>query len=264
MPKSFTGYGLKDIYKDILHTNNSNTGLSSSLKQITCGDGDDTPLYLSQDKLSVTPSSDSTGVVVIYDADGNALLTVDSNNDVVKAGIGQQNVNTNYAYFGIDSGNSSAASTDEHYAIGFNGLAPQTKLTFGSATDPSTTLTISSNADDVACCMWYVHDNIKIDSVVWFSGGDASGGDVSRAHLTSYDIDTGNGSTGGDLTNGTAIYEGSNITNLGYEQLYYQQMTLVSGQSGNVNGGKVMFFTHQTDSVSSDYSINATIKYHLR
>ena len=39
---SFTGNALKDVNKDILHTNNSNTGLSTSLKQITCGDGDST------------------------------------------------------------------------------------------------------------------------------------------------------------------------------------------------------------------------------
>ena len=47
MPKSFTGNALKDVYKDILHTNNSNTGLSTTIKQVTCGDGDNTSLYLS-------------------------------------------------------------------------------------------------------------------------------------------------------------------------------------------------------------------------
>ena len=44
---SFTGNALKDVYKDILHTSNSNTGLSTTIKQITCGDGDGTSLYLS-------------------------------------------------------------------------------------------------------------------------------------------------------------------------------------------------------------------------
>ena len=44
---SFTGSALKDVYKDILHTSNSNTGLSTTIKQITCGDGDGTSLYLS-------------------------------------------------------------------------------------------------------------------------------------------------------------------------------------------------------------------------
>ena len=42
---SFTGSSIKNVYKDILHTSNSNTGISTSIKQITCGDGDTTSLY---------------------------------------------------------------------------------------------------------------------------------------------------------------------------------------------------------------------------
>ena len=33
MPKSFTGNALKDVYKDILHTNNSNSGLSTTINK---------------------------------------------------------------------------------------------------------------------------------------------------------------------------------------------------------------------------------------
>ena len=39
---SFTGKPMKDVYKDILHTDNSNSGLSTTIKQIKCGDGDAT------------------------------------------------------------------------------------------------------------------------------------------------------------------------------------------------------------------------------
>ena len=97
---SFTGSALKDVYKDILHTSNSNTGLSTTIKQITCGDGDGTSLYLSNRNAKVQPSADSTTNTVIYDADGNALLTVDSTNDLVKAGIGQHTINTQTKTFG--------------------------------------------------------------------------------------------------------------------------------------------------------------------
>ena len=77
----------------------------------------------------------------------------------------------------------------------------------------------------------------------------------------SYDIDTGNGSTGGDLSNGVVVADGGDITNAGYEQTYYQQMTI---QSADVNAGKAILFTLRSDSVNSDYTISATIKYHLR
>ena len=80
---SFTGNALKDVYKDILHTSNSNTGLSTSMKQITCGDGDGTSLYFSTNGIKCTPAADSTRAFQIEDKDGNDLVTVDSTNDLV-------------------------------------------------------------------------------------------------------------------------------------------------------------------------------------
>ena len=116
---SFTGSSIKDVYKDLLHTSNSNTGIGSTIKQITCGDGDTTALHLSDRNLKVQPSTDSTTNSVIYDANGNALLTVDSTNDLVKAGIGQHTVNTDYVHFGMDN-SASTMSAGYHYAVAFN------------------------------------------------------------------------------------------------------------------------------------------------
>ena len=260
---SFTGSSIKDVYKDILHTSNSNTGIGSTIKQITCGDGDTTALHLSDRNLKVQPSTDSTTNTVIYDASGNALLTVDSTNDLVKAGIGQHTINTQYAHFGIGSGNSvfAGASANNHYAIPFNGYANQALVTMSTGTNPATSLSISSTADDITCCLWYIMDKITIDRVVWWAGADDGTGDTTRCHLMEYDIDSGNSSTGGDLSNGVVLADGADITNAGNEQAYYQQMTI---QQANVNANKVILFTFRSDSVNSDYSINATIKYHLR
>ena len=49
---SFTDKKLSAVYKDILHTDNSNTGISTTVKQIKCGDGDSTSLYLSNNQLT--------------------------------------------------------------------------------------------------------------------------------------------------------------------------------------------------------------------
>ena len=260
---SFTGKKIKNVYKDILHTSNSNTGIGSTIKQITCGDGDTSSLYLSDRNLKVQPSADTTTNTVIYDAGGNALLTVDSTNDLIKAGIGQHNVNTQYAHFGIGSGDSkwASVSANTHYAVPFNGYANQAEVSIGTGANPDTSLSISTTADDATCCLWYVMDNITIDRVIWWSGADAATGDTTRCHLQSFTIDSGNGSTGGDLSSGVVLADGADITNAGYEQAYYQQMTI---QSANVNAGKVILFTFRSDSVNSDFSINATIKYHLR
>jgi len=260
---SLTGSSLKNIYKDLLHTSNSNTGIGSTIKQITCGDGDTTALHLSDRNLKVQPSTDTTTNTVIYDASGNALLTVDSTNDLVKAGVGQHTVNTQYAHFGIGSGNSvfAGASANTHYAIPFNGYANQGLVSVGTGTNPDTSLTIATTADDVTCCLWYVLDNITIDRVIWWAGGDASGNDTMRCHLQSFSIDSGNGSTSGDLSSGVVLADGGDISGSGYEQAYYQQMTI---QSANIDAGKAIMFMFRSDSVNSDFSINATIKYHLR
>ena len=257
---SFTGNSIKDVYKDILHTSNSNTGIGSTIKQIACGDGDTTALHLSDRNLKVQPSTDSTSNTVIYDKDGNALLAVDSTNDLVKAGIGQHTVNTQYAQFGAASSDA-AMLAGRHYAIAYNHSAYEVGLLMGTGTNPDTSLSISTTAHEVVNHYWFIMDNITIDRVVWWSGADQASGDTTRCHLMSYDVDTGNGSTGGDLSNGVVLADGSDVTNAGYEQIYYQQMTV---QSANVNAGKVILFTFVSDSVSSDYSINATVKYHLR
>ena len=262
---SFTGNSLKDVYKDILQTDNSNSGLSTSIKQIKCGDGDGTSLYLSTQNAKIQPAADSTTNTVINDTDGNALVTVDSTNDLVKAGIGQHTVNTQYTHFGIGSGDSvwagSAAGT--HYAVPLKGLQTQALVSGDTGTDPVTSFTIATTGDDMTACVWYVMDDITVDRIVWFSGGDASTGEATRAHLLYYTMDVANGSTSGNLSSGTVIGASSDITNAGYEQVYYNQMTLTSDV--DVDAGKaIMFFFRADSTVNSDYTINATIKYHLR
>ena len=258
---SFTGSSIKDVYKDILHTSNSNTGIGSTIKQITCGDGDTTSLYLSDRNAKVQPAVDSTTNTVIYDKDGNALVTVDSTNDLVKAGIGQHTVNTQYANFGFNA-IETAMVANTHYYIPFGvaGYSGQL-LSAGTSTNRATSLTIGTQGQRFTEVIWYVMDYITIDRVIWWHGADAATGDTTRAHLMGYDVVTTAGSTSGDLSNGVVLADGADVTNAGYEQAYYQQLTI---QSANVDAGKAIFFTFRSDSVNSDFTINATVKYHLR
>ena len=260
---SFTGSSLKDVYKDILQTDNSNSGLSTSIKQIKCGDGDATSLYLSTQNAKIQPAADSTTNTVINDTDGNALVAVDSTNDLVKAGIGQHTVNTQYAYFGIGSADSvwAGGSADNHYAVPFNSIATQTLVGGGTATDPATSFTISDSGDDMVGVLWYIMDDITIDRVIWWAGGDAASGGVTRAHLMYYTIDSGGSATSGDLSSGAVSAYSADVTNNGYEQSHYNQMTI---STADIDAGKAILFFFRADAVSSDFTINATVKYHLR
>ena len=149
-------------------------------------------------------SADSTSALEIDDKDGNNLLTVDSANYLVKLGIGQHTANTQYAHFGIGSGDSvwAGASSGNHYAVPFNSIATQALVGGGTSTDPATSFTVASTADDMVGCLWYVMDDITIDRVIWWTGADAATSETFRAHLMYYTIDQGNTSTSGDLSSG--------------------------------------------------------------
>tara|TARA_Y100001963_G_C6684302_1_gene401422 strand:+ start:391 stop:984 length:594 start_codon:yes stop_codon:yes gene_type:complete len=188
--------------------------------------------------------------------------TTDANTKAGSTGTNTVGGVTLYANFGVYSGTSGMAGAlaNHHYAVPFITNSQQGIVSMGTDTNPSTSFTIATAADDLTICYWYIMDNITIDKIIWFSGGDNSSGDTTRAHLMSYDIDTDNGSTSGDLSNGVVLADGADITNAGYEQIYYQEMTI---QSANVSAGKVVIFTFRGDGVLSDYAINATVKYHL-
>ena len=139
-------------------------------------------------------------------------------------------------------------------------LGSSTSSSFND-TNPATSLTIATTAQYVLQCYWYVPDNITIDAVYWFHAADTATGEATAAHLMSYTADISNNSTSGDLSSGVVVADGANITNAGYEQIYYQSMTI---QSADVDAGKVILFTFASDTVNSDYTINATVKYHIR
>ena len=270
MPKSFTGNALKDVYKDILQTNNSNTGIGASLKQITCGDGDETSLFLSKRQFKVQPSLDNTASSVIYDKDGNALLTVDSTNDIVKAGIGQHTVNTQYHQFGVFDFSPTAG---EHHALMNNSWMPEVSVYTGEAngaawggtgTNPATSLTLASASHELVPALWIAQGNIAIDEIQYIMGSDAAS--TINLHIMQYDMVTGAGSTAGDLSNGVVLAQtGSADDSLspvttGDDRVSSGTLTI---NTADVASGKVIIaFAEASD--TDDMTVNLNIKYHLR
>ena len=273
---TFTGSAFSNFYKRILQINqSSNTGVDTTIRGVQDGDGNPTAIALSDDNLVVKPQNDNgSSTFWVQNAAGANIFQVDTDNAKILMGASQTAGNTQYAHFGIgslDSTGSASFAADTHYAMPFNygnfgavaaGLAmgSSTSSSFND-TNPASSLTISNTAHDIVNCYWYVMDYITKDAVKWFHAGDAATGDSTAAHLMAYTVDTANGSTGGDLSSGTVVADGGTITNAGYEQIYYQSMTI---QSADVDAGKVILFTFAADTVNSDYSINATVKYHIR
>ena len=260
---SLTNKTIASTYKDIISIDNSNAGFDTNIDQIRSGNGNGSALYLSTNNFKIQPTADSTTNSVVYDKDGNILFQVDSTNDAVKA-LGN-NVNTQYAHFGIVYGDSSTYSANTHFAVPFSGVNGGVNYTndvdFGTGTDPDDSFTTANTdtqyASQIVPMMWRIPDNISIDSVTHIEGAGGATGDTTRMHLKSFDFTSGSTSC---LTNGTLLAHNSDVTNDGNEQAYLSTWTV---DSASVSAGKVILCFFRSDSVNSDYSINVTVKYHL-
>ena len=249
-------------FKDLLVISNSNAGFDTNVDNVTSGNGNPSALSLSKNNVKIQPNADSTTNTTIYDKDGNLLFLIDSTNDYVKVGSGQQFANTQYAHFSTNNDNT-AYLADVHYPIPFNQSVKQSEsdVDFGTGTDPDDSFTTADTntqyASQIVPLMWRVPDAISIDSVTHIEGADAATGDTTRMHLKSFDFTSGSTSC---LASGALLAHNSAVTNAGNEQAYLSTWTV---DSASVTAGKVILCFFRNDSVNSDYSLNVTIKYHL-
>ena len=261
--------GLKDIklsdgYKSLLRIDDNN-GIDTSVEVVTDGEGTKSALRLSDDNILITPQNDdTTSMFRVTKKDGTSLLAVDTTNSVVRAGLGAFNVLNQYAYFGIDNTGSANYQVDTHYPIFFSNQSPPSVVAdvdFGTGDDPDDTFT-TANVDtqyaaQIVPMMWFVPDNISIDSVTSIEGADLATGDTTRMHLKSFTLNSGSTSC---LTSGALLAHNSDVTNDGNEQAYRSTWTV---DEASVTAGKVILAFFQQDSTNSDYSLNITVKYHL-
>jgi len=261
---SFSGKTVANTFKDILQMDNSNSGIATSLKVVKDGAGNQSALFISDDAVKIKPENDDTTTVfTVLDKDGDTKFVIDSTNDYVKA-LGHQ-VNTNIQDFFLVSSASEPSTGDQWTALGVGGggrtHAPADVYGASGGT-PSTSFTIATTADDMVCHYFYVPFNITIDSVhVWFGANGATGDDV-KFSVMSYDVVTTAGSTSGDLSGGVEnCASASAIAGAGYEQAYYQSLTV---STANVNSGKIIMGFVAQDGTNSDLSVKMQLVYHLR
>ena len=175
---------------------------------------------------------------------------------------------TLYAIFGIGHYDASGWSTDNHYPLPFTSIAmgssgTQDNLTFGTSTDPATSLTTAdATATDAALLvpmMWYVPDNISIDAVTSLEANVDPDTRTTRMHLYEYTFTSGSTSA---LTSGRLLAHNSDVTNAGSEQAYLSTWTV---DSSKVTAGKVVlaFFRWDSGDGNDEFSVSVTVKYHL-
>ena len=261
---SLTGKTLANTYKDLLQVDNSNTGVDATTRRIKDGEGNQTAVSISDDIFGVSPVNDNTAATfLVTNNSGTTLFDVNTTDSRVNA-LGND-VNTQYATFAIRSGGASAYLANTHHPLAFAGDNYNNALTgipaFGTGTDPATSFTTADSnkqmASDIVPCLWYVMDDISIDSVISIEGADNATGDTTRMHLFSYDFTSGSTSA---LSNGALLAHNNDVTNAGNEQAYTGSWTV---DSAAVSAGKVILGFFRSDSINSDYSVQLTVKYHL-
>jgi|TARA_Y100000015_G_scaffold43196_1_gene52929 hypothetical protein len=258
---SLTGKTPKDTYKDLLHTDNSNNGVDSTLRTIKSGNGNESSLLVSDRSLKVVSNTNNTSAFLVNNASDAEKFKVDTTNDQVKA-LGTH-VHTQYAHFGMSPHDSSSILADRHVGVPFENnfgtsLYP---LYIGTGTDPDTSFTTANSnnqrASTLSACMWYVPSNISIDAVYSVEGADAASGDTTNMHLMSYTFNSGSTSA---LADGTLLAHSADRVNAGSEQAYLSTWTI---DSASVAAGKIILATFRQDGTNSDYTVNITVKYHL-
>ena len=261
---SFSNSTFSSFFNRILQVNQSgNNGCDTITRAVQTGDASNTSLSLSDDVLQVKPVNDNTTGTLVCQTSGSAnILAVDTDNGIVKAGTGQVNCQTHYAYFNINSGGDFPPVADKHYMIPFgNNADVQTVEDLGTGTNPDTSLAITVSADDLLQTLWYITDAIEIDSCKVFCGGDTSSTPALTFHLLKYDFDAGSSSSAGDLSNGIVLGDnGSALTSQGYSAISNQDLSI--GVS-TVIAGQVVVFTMAADATTADFTVRAIIKYHI-
>ena len=258
-----TGKTPSATYKDLLKIENSNSGVDDTLRQVESGDGTGSALYIEKNSIKITPVADDTALLDVKNKSGTTKFKVDSTNNAVSALV--HNVNTQYAYFGMGYNATTSFAANTHYPLIYNGVYVvhgEADVDFGTGTDPDDSFTTADTdtqyAAQIVPMMWRVPDDITIDSISHIEGADAATGDTTRMQLKSFTLSSGSTSC---LTSGAILARNSDVTNAGNEQAYLSSWSI---SSADVDSGKIILCFFRSDSVNSDYSINVTVKYHLR
>ena len=262
---SLTGKTLASTYKSLLRVNDNTNGIDTILAPVTDGEGTNSCMQLSDDQLGVSPVNDnSPATLKVTNAGGNTILSVDTANKLVKVNEGQSVANTAVKQFMLSSVNGNPATTDTWTMLDATGggrfnSAP---IEMGTGGAPALVYANTANAMNLVQSIWFLPSDITIlECKVWF-GADAASGDNVKFSVMSYAIVADNTANSGNLSDGTEVcVSPSTITGAGYEQAYYQALTI---SSADVASGRAIVACVHQNGTNSDLTVNMQLVYHIR
>ena len=258
---SLAGKSPANTYKSLLKVADETNGVTSSYSKIEDGEGTESSVSITNNKVRVQPtSSDSTAVFDVKNESGSALLTVDSSNSVVKVGTSQVSATTQLLTFAAYRLVPSASGT--HMVVGLGGLeygANMAERTLGTGTDPSTSLNSTATTDDYTNAIFPVPYNMTIDAVKVLSSTDTDTDTTLNFHLMSYDMVADGTTSDGDLSNGVVLADGQ-ATSVDRSVTKTTDLTI---QSSSVTSGKVIMCTVENETNTDSINLQVQVKYHI-
>tara|TARA_Y100000004_G_scaffold97144_1_gene108680 strand:+ start:3894 stop:4670 length:777 start_codon:yes stop_codon:yes gene_type:complete len=257
---SLTNKKISQTYKDVLQVDNNNSGLNAT-KDVKDGQGTVSALKIGTNQVRVIPGAASATTFDVHNGSGSTIFKVNTSDSTIKSGTTLTDVTTQIQKFGAFDLQPAA---DTHTALFadtvFTSLT--TNLTFGTGTDPATSLTIGSSEATVNALipsLWYIPANITIDEVRVIAGGEAS--DTLNFHLFSYDIATGTGADAGDLTNGAVVASTGSTLTIGNDRVTTTTLTI---NTADVAADKVIIATVENVGATTDVTTQLIVKYHYQ
>tara|TARA_Y100000310_G_scaffold100154_1_gene98004 strand:- start:548 stop:1354 length:807 start_codon:yes stop_codon:yes gene_type:complete len=266
---SFSQKAFNSYWKRIFQiSQTTNTGADGTTRNVETGDGRATSINLSDDVFSVKPvDDDSVGTMLVKNTASSNILAVDTTNSKVLVGASQVAASTHYKEFGfyqldqqagyhvaLIAGNMLIGNDDDT-----NWSADESM--FGNGTDPLLVVDASdaqATCSNLAAVIWYIEDNITIDSARFIANATEAAGDELNFHLMSYTFD--NTTNFGDLSAGAVIMEAN--TTVSTTQVKHG--TFANVGSVDVDAGKVMVCTVENVETTAEVTAQVIVKYHTR
>ena len=257
---SLAGKSPANTYKSLLKVADETNGVTGSASRIEDGEGTSTCLQISTTVAHFKPASDVNAALKVERANGDDLLTVDTNNSLVKVGTSQVSATTQLLEFSAYRLVPSGAGTHMFVPQGvseFAGHYPE--VANGTGTNPDTTVDKTSDTDYTTNFLFPAMFNMTIDAVKVLISTDTVTDTVCNVHLMSYDMVNDGTSNDGNLSNGTVLADGQ-ATSVNRSVVKTIDCTI---QSSSVTSNKVIACFVENETNTDDINIKVLVKYHI-
>ena len=257
---SLAGKSPANTYKSLLKVADETNGVTGTKSTIEDGEGTASALSLSNQVVHIQGTANATNTLKVKKANGDDLLTIDTNNSLVKVGTSQVSATTQLLTF--NAYRIVPASAGTHYFVGLPTGEYQShnvEISNGTGTDPSVSKDAGTTTQYLANFIFPVPYNITIDACKALISSHQDTDITVNTHLMSFDMVNDGTTNDGNLTNGIVLADGQ-ATSVDRSVIKTLDYTI---QSSSVTSGKVIACFVENETNTDYINIQVQVKYHI-